>query len=152
MGIGGSVASAGTGLMQSTILLADAVQASDNKLFVLGGGWTFTGPQVGPMGVGVIVEVDWHEANEPHHFRLELQDPDSLPVAVGEGGEHLRIEGTLEVGRPAGHPRGVPFNVPLAFNFAPLPLPPGGRYIWAFYLDTDAAPSGTVGFNTRPQP
>lgn len=110
--------------MRSTVLLADAVQAADNKLFVLGGGWTFTGPEVGPMGVRVIVEVDWHEANEPHNFRLELQDPDGHPVLVGETAEPLLIKGTLEVGRPAGHPRGVPFNVPLAFNFAPLPLPP----------------------------
>ena len=78
--------------------------------------------------------------------------PTAYPWPLAKVASTFEIEGTLEVGRPAGHPRGVPFNVPLAFNFAPLPLPPGGRYIWAFYLDTDAAPSGTVGFNTRPQP
>ena len=135
--------------MRTTIMLADAVQTADNKLYVLGAGWAFTGPQVSPMGVGVIVEVAWHEANEPHTFRLELQDPDGMLVALGDGGDHVRIEGSVEVGRPAGHPVGVPFNVPLAFNFGPLPLPAGSRYVWAFYLDGAEAPDATVGFNTR---
>ena len=137
--------------MRTTLLLADAVQAADNKLFILGGGWTFTGPEVGPMGVAAVVEVDWHEANTPHTFRLELQGPDGRPTAIGPDRQPLTIAGTLEVGRPPGHPAGVPFNVPLAFNFAPLPLAPGSRYVWALFLDNGESPDATVGFNTRPQ-
>ena len=111
--------------MRSTIILADAVQAADNKLFILGGGWSFTGPDVGPMGVAVLVEVGWHEANAAHTFRLELQDSDGRPAVLGEDGQVLRVEGSLEVGRPPGHPPGTPFNVPLAVNFGPMPLAPG---------------------------
>jgi hypothetical protein len=137
--------------MKSTILLADAVQAAENKLYVLGAGWAFTGPEVGPMGVAALVEVDWHEANVAHSFRLELQGPDGRPAAIGPDGKPLSIEGSLEVGRPPGHPPGVPFNVPLAFNFAPLPLEPASRYVWALFLDGSDAPDSTVGFNTRPR-
>ncbi len=146
----GLAASADTD-MRATLLLADAVQASEGKLYLLGGGWSFTGPVVGPMGVAALVEVSWHEANMPHEFRLELQTPDGHPAPVGDDNEPLTITGNLEVGRPAGHPQGVPFNVPLAFNFGPLPLQPGQRFVWAFFLDAAATPDATVGFNTRPQ-
>lgn len=104
------------------------------------------------MGIAALIEVDWHEANERHTFRLELQGPDGRPAPLGADAKPLTIEGTLEVGRPPGHPPGTPFNVPLAFNFAPLPLEPGARYVWALYLDGADRPSSTVGFNTRPRP
>lgn len=137
--------------MRATLLLADAVQASEGKLFILGGGWSFTGPDVGPMAVAALVEVSWHEANQPHTVRLELQGPDRTPARIGEPDETLIIPATLEVGRPPGHPAGTPFNVPLAFNFGPLPLAPGSRYVWALYLDEADEPAAEVGFNTRPR-
>lgn len=136
--------------MKANLILADAVQASEGKLYVLGGGWSFTGPAVGPMGVAALVEVAWHEANAPHTVRLELQDADGVPAQLGETQEKLVIPGTLEVGRPPGHPAGTPFNVPLAFNFGPLPLTPGTRYVWALFLDDAEHAAAEVGFNTRP--
>lgn len=135
--------------MKCTMVLADAVQAAENKLYVLGGGWAFTGPEVGPMGVAVLVGVPWHEANTPHSFKLELQGPDGVAAPLGPEGRPLALEGSLEVGRPPGHPVGVSFNVPLAFNFGPLPLTPGSRYVWAFFVDGSQTPNETVGFNTR---
>ena len=35
--------------MKVTILLADAAQAVEGKLYILGGGWSITGPDPSPM-------------------------------------------------------------------------------------------------------
>ena len=35
--------------MKATLLLADAAQAAEGKLYVLGGGWSVTGPGPAPM-------------------------------------------------------------------------------------------------------
>ena len=39
--------------MKVTILLADAAQAAEGKLYVLGGGWSITGPDPSPMALAI---------------------------------------------------------------------------------------------------
>lgn len=137
--------------MKLTFLLADAAQAVEGKLYVLGGGWVFIGPQVGPMALALLVEVPWGEANQKHQVAIELQDVDGQPLRIGPEAQPVRIEAELEVGRPPGHPAGTPFNVPMAINMGPLPLPPGGRYIWVVSIDGHTEPEWQVGFHVRAQ-
>ncbi len=125
--------------MKVTLLLADAAQAVNGKLYVLGGGWSLTGPDPAPMALAVKIEVPWDRANIKHRWRLELLDGDGAPVEVASGPDGppqpLRIEGEFEAGRPAGLKPGTPLDVALALNLAPLPLPAGGRYVWRLAIE-----------------
>jgi hypothetical protein len=134
-----------------TVLLADSAQAVDTKLYILGGGWSFTGPQVGPQALALLVEVPWHEANRQHQLHIELQDSDGQTARIGPEAQPVIIDAGLEVGRPPGHPAGTPFNVPLAFNLPPLPLVPGSRYVWSISVDGETDPNWQVGFTVRSQ-
>jgi hypothetical protein len=136
-----------------TLLLADAAQAVNGKLYVLGGGWSITGPQPTPSAMAVKVEVPWDRANLKHLWQLELLDSDGQPVELPgppEGElQPLRLQGEFEAGRPAGLKPGTPLDVALALNFGPLPIPPGGRYIWRFAIE-GFDEDWHVGFSTRP--
>ena len=91
--------------MRVTMLLADAAQEVNGKLYVLGGGWSVTGPDLPPMAIAIKLDVPWSEANTQHAFSLELVDQDGRPVPAGDSGG-VRAEGTFEVGRPVGLPAG----------------------------------------------
>ena len=55
--------------MKVTLLLADAAQAAEGKLYVLGGGLSITGPHPSPLAPQANCEIgnDHHEDNpEPH--------------------------------------------------------------------------------------
>lgn len=134
------------------MLLCDAVQEANGKLFILGGGWTYIGPapEVGPMGIAIMMEVPWADANKKHRFQLTLCDADMKPVPVGPEGQTVILGGEVEVGRPAGAPAGNPFTVPLAINVGPLPLPGGARYLWILEVDGETHADWQLGFNTRP--
>ena len=120
--------------MRVTMLLADAAQEVNGKLYVLGGGWSVTGPDVPPMALAVKLDVPWTEANQSHTFELVLVDTDGHPV--GGGGEHqgVRVDGRFEVGRPSGVPAGSNIDVAFAISVPPVPLPPG-RYAWQLAID-----------------
>ena len=125
--------------MKVTLLLADAAQAVNGKLYVLGGGWSLTGPDPSAMALAVKIEVPWDRANIKHRWRIELLDEDGVPIemasAPGGGSQPLRIEGEFEAGRPPGLKPGTPLDVALALNLAPVPLPPGGRFVWRLAID-----------------
>ncbi|MBD0330189.1 MAG: hypothetical protein ICV64_08815 [Thermoleophilia bacterium] len=139
--------------MKVTLLLADAAQAVNGKLYVLGGGWSLTGPDPAPMALAVKIEVPWDRANIKHRWRLELLDEDGAAVELvptPEGGpQPLRIEGEFEAGRPPGLKPGTPLDVALALNLAPLPLPAGGRFVWRLGID-GWDEDWQVAFSTRP--
>lgn len=137
--------------MRATVILCDAAQAVDGKLYILGGGWSFIGPQVGPMSLAILLEVPWPAANQPHQMHVELQDPDGNPARVGPEGQPIAFDAQIEVGRPPGHPHGTPFMVPFAVNLGPLPLQPGQRYVWVVSVDGETHPEWQVGFHVRPQ-
>ena len=58
--------------MKVTMLLADAAQAVDNKLYILGGGWSITGPAPTPMAFALKIEVPWNDTNRKYQLRLIL--------------------------------------------------------------------------------
>jgi hypothetical protein len=134
------------------MLLADFVQAVQGKLYVLGGGWSVTGPGAVQMGIAVKIEVPWDQANLQHAFRLTLVDADEKPVLVPGAEQPIQVEGQFEVGRPPGLKPGSPLDFALAVNVPPLQLPPDSRYVWRLAIDGESDEDWYVGFTTRPGP
>lgn len=131
-------------------LLADSAQAIGGKLFLLGGGWNVAGtPVIGALAG--ILELDWNEVNQPKRVRIELltEDGHAVRVATPTGEREVVLEGDVEVGRPPGTRAGTLFNLPIAINFGPLPIPPGGQYVWRFSIDGQTRDEWRLPFTTR---
>jgi len=133
------------------MLLADSAQVADGKLYVLGGGWSITGPDPAPSAVAIKIEVERHEIGQPHHWELFLEDADGRPVMVGdEVPQPIEVRGEFAVGEPEGAPAGTPVDVPIAINFGPLPLPTDSRFTWRLTIDGETPVGAVVAFGTRP--
>jgi hypothetical protein len=142
--------------MKVTMLLADAAQAVEGKLFVLGGGWSVCGPGPAPMALALKIEVPWDSTNQRHQAVFELLDVDGNPVmapAADEGADEVPIVITadFEVGRPVGVKPGSPLDMPMAINIGPIPLEPGQRYEWRLAIDGQHHEDWRVAFSTRPR-
>jgi hypothetical protein len=139
--------------MKLTMLLADAVQAVKGKLYVLGGGWSITGPEPTPSALAIKVEVPWDEGNRKHRFRLALVDSDGQPITVPTpvGPRPVEFAGEFEAGRPAGLKPGTPLDVVLALNIGPLQLQADSRYVWRMWIDDETREDWEVSFSTRPK-
>jgi len=97
------------------LILANHAEVRDGLLNLLGGGWTDHWRRIGPggppnshFGIGVGVRIDWNDTNRPHHITLRFETSDGKTVA--------KIEGDMEVGRPAGLQPGSSQLAALAFN------------------------------------
>lgn len=139
------------GDVRATMLLCDAAQVADGKLYVLGGGWSLIGPDPMPTGIAMKIDVDWTEADRSHHWELFLIDEDGQPVlAEGPNGpQAIEVRGDFEVTRPDAVPEGTPIDVALAINFGPLPLRPAARYTWRLAIDGESADEWILAFATR---
>jgi hypothetical protein len=130
------------------MLLADAAQVAQGKLYILGGGWSVTGPGPVPSAIAIKIDVPWDQANRQHRFEVALFDGDGQPVRVEE--QPVMIGGQFETGRPPGIPPGTPLDVPLAIALGPLPLGPG-RYEWRCSIDGETREDWNVSFTVRGQ-
>ena len=135
--------------MKATMMLCDAAQAVDGKLYVLGGGWSMTPTPTGPLALAVKLEVPWPDADLLHIWSLELRDADGHPVVLG--GDAVRIDGSMHVGRPQGVPAGTPTDAVVALSFGPLPLVPG-RYEWLFSVRGAEEHIESLAFQALPRP
>ncbi len=125
--------------MRATLILCDFAQATAGKLTMVGAGWeTLNVP--GPMGIGVIFEVDWNETNVPHRLMIDLVDQDGQAVAVPTPGglEPVRVEAAFEVGRPPGMIHGASSVGTFGFNTGPIPFQAPGRYRWRLFVNKDS--------------
>ncbi|MHB8341957.1 MAG: DUF6941 family protein [Mycobacteriales bacterium] len=141
--------------MRLTALLCDAAQVSAGKLYVMGGGWTVTGPVPGLSALAVLLEVPWTSANRRIPVVIELHDQDG--GAVRQPGPEgtavpVRFDVQVEVGRPPGLPEGTPLSMPLAITVPPLALEPGKRYSWDFQIDGETQEGWYLPFSTRSLP
>ena len=146
------------------MLLCDAAQVADGKLYILGGGWSMTGPDPVPSAVALKIDVDWHEAEIPHHWELFLEDADGQPVMVEtpDGAQPVEVRGDFTVAHPPanavsravapGIPEGSPIDVALAVNLGPIPLAAGTRFAWRLTIDGESLANASLGFTTRPRP
>ena len=122
------------------------------KLYILGGGWSVTGPAPSPCAIAALVSVPWNETNRKHQVKIELLDEDyrAVRVPTPEGDAPLAISGDFEVGRPPGIIPGSAIEVPFAFNIGPIQLQPGKRYVWKLTIDEKGDDNWRVVFSTRP--
>ncbi len=136
------------------MLLCDSAQVADGKLYILGGGWSMTGPDPVPSAVALKIEVDWNEADRAHHWELFLEDADGAPVMVetADGSQPVEVRGEFTVSQPPSVPEGSPIDVALAVNMGPIPLPGGARYTWRLMIDGESLPGADLRFTTRPRP
>lgn len=133
--------------MNVVMLLCDSAQEAGGKLFVLGGGWNINrGGQPVTMGLAIKIGVPWMEANQRHRVHLQLLSEDGNPVPKEQP---LVADGEIEVGRPPGVRPGTELNVPLALNFAGVPLSPGG---YRFELLLDGTKVAEESFQVLSQP
>ena len=136
------------------MLLADYVVVSDGKLTIVGGGWSQTGPEPAPFGIGLLIQVPWDQANTPHQFKVQLLDADGAAVSFdeedpeSESDQSVEFGGEFEVGRPPGLKPGTPLDSPGAVNSVPLPLEPG-RYEWRLTIDEQSRQDWTLPFTVR---
>ena len=89
----------------------------------------------------------WDRANISHQWRLDLLDEDGHQVPSADNPVH--VAGRFEAGRPAGLRPGTPLSVPLAINFATLPLEPGRSYTWQLSIDNQTQLSWRTSFYVR---
>jgi hypothetical protein len=140
--------------VKATMLLADYVVVSDGKLTIVGGGWSQTGPEPAPFGIGLLIQVPWDQANTPHQFKVQLLDADGAAVSFdeddpeSESDQSVEFGGEFEVGRPPGLKPGTPLDFPVAVNSVPLPLEPG-RYEWRLTIDEQSRQDWTLPFTVR---
>ncbi len=134
------------------MLLADSAQVAEGKLYILGGGWSVTGPDPTPSAVAIKVSVDQHEFNTAHHWELFLEDADGQLVRfeTPDGPQVIEVRGDFSATAPPDAPVGTPVDVPIAVNFGPIPLVEGSRYTWRMVVDGETLPGGLVSFTTRP--
>lgn len=138
--------------MKVTMMLADAAQAAEGKLYILGGGWSVTGPTPSPSAIALLIQVPWDRTNIEHSVRFDLVDSDGNAVELETDAgvaEPVTFEGSFEVGRPPGVKPGTSIDMPLAINVGPLPLPPGGRYEWRLSIDQESHEHWRLPFSTR---
>lgn len=121
--------------MEAHLLICDAAEVVGDRVFVLGGGWVGRPP--GPAGTAVVVllDVPWDQANRVHELEVTLQDEDGNVISAGDPPREIRVRGNFEVGRPAGHPAGMPLRFMQAINFQRLPFKPSSRYAWELKVD-----------------
>ena len=123
------------------LILADAAQVADGKLYLLGGGWDVLNVTTGfPMqkhlAVAAAFRIPWNETNQRHVVEMEIADEDGHTLA--------QVGGQLEVGRPPGLPIGAPqrFQLPME---ALLTFEHPGTYVIVARIDGEEA--GRVRFN-----
>lgn len=139
--------------MKVTFLIADAAQAVGGKLYIIGGGWSLTGPAPSPSALAIKIDVPWSEANRKHSWKAFLEDGDGQPVVLPSpaGDSNVEVGGDFEVGRPPGLLEGTPLDLAIAINIGPMPLAPG-RYRWRLTIDDRVEEDWTAAFTVRSQP
>lgn len=140
--------------MKLTMMLCDAAQAVNGKLYILGGGWNLIGPDPAPSAIALHIDVPWDETNQRHNLRLALVTDDGRPVMVqtATGPRPTQIDAGFEVGRPPGVRAGSSLPIVLAINIAALPLPPDSGFEWRCDIDDQTRDDWRLPFSTRPAP
>ncbi len=138
--------------MRVTMLLADAAQVAEGKLYILGGGWSAIGPIIPPMAIAIKIDVDWDQANRRHILDLALVDEDGHPVKIPTplGEQPVTFHTEFEVGRPPGLRPGTSIGAPLAISIGPLPLRPDTGYEWRLTMNVETRGDWCLSFRTRP--
>jgi hypothetical protein len=119
--------------IDAVMLLCDAAETANGKLYVLGGGWSQVLVPDTPfaMALAVKLAVPWDQANTRFTIEARLVTDDGEPALTPEG-EPIRAQGQIEVGRPPGLKPGEALDAPFVLRFT-VTLPPGG-YVWELLI------------------
>ncbi len=94
------------------LILADAAEVVNKKLYLMGGGWDKLIVNELPynltMAAALSILVPWTEANIIRSFAIEIQTADADRIA--------KMPGQFEVGRPPGARQGQPLRVQVALG------------------------------------
>ena len=92
------------------VILADAAQVKDGKLYMLGGGWSVYHakqyPLNFPFSIAIGILVPWSETNLTHKFEFVIKASEGETLGKGNG--------EFEIGRAVGIRPGVTQRVTLA--------------------------------------
>jgi uncharacterized protein DUF6941 len=106
------------------VMVADAAQVADGKLYVLGGAWNLyrcaAFPMPVQMGIVISILVDWEETATRHAITITLADDAGVPILPP-------MQGQLEVGRPDDLHAKSPQRTVVAISTS-IQLPRAGRY------------------------
>jgi len=119
--------------VDATIILCDAAEEINGKLYILGGGWTHLLKPNQPTNVALamMIRVPLDDAGKQHKIDVSLLREDGEPFRLGEN--PVRLEGAFEVGAPPGMKPERELIAPVALQFL-LALPPGD-YVWQLRID-----------------
>ncbi len=138
--------------MEATMLLCDSAEAVNGKLYILGAGWSVTGPVPAPSALAIKIDVPWNYANRRFPADLELLTSDGVPVTVPDQlgqPQPVRFHFDFEVGRPPGVAPGSTLDAVLAVSVPPLPLMAGSRFVWRLTINGETRQHWQVAFATR---
>ena len=131
------------------LLLADAAEVINGKLYLMGGGWTNCTPPSETdypydrlTASAVTIRIGYQETNEEHKFVLEFRDADEQPLGA-------RIDGGFTVGRGTDLVPGMSQVVQFA-GAVPVHLPAPGTY--ALVLMLNGREERRVQFQAMPKP
>ncbi len=98
------------------LILADASEAINGKVYALGAGWNELRlpslPQEYGFGIALAVDVPWSETNRRHSLALHIQGPDGEMI-----GDEFSME--FEAGRPPGSVEGADQRIVVSLEDAP---------------------------------
>lgn len=112
-------------MQQEFLILADGAEATNGKIFILGGGVDrhlaagFPAPLNADVAFSFLVE--WGETNNRHAVSLKILDEDDKPIATV-------LDGEFEVGRPPGAKPGQDLRQLIAVRGPLPPIPKPGAY------------------------
>jgi hypothetical protein len=132
------------------VLLADAAQVVNGKLYMLGGGWSWIRPG-SPFVVCGKIGIPWDRWSDWHKLRLDLVDGDGQPVLVGSEGEEKAVVIEHPPFRPTVPPQvkpGTSLDWPFAIAINGLPLNPGSLYEWRISINGESEDDWRLAFTT----
>jgi len=108
-----------------SLMLADAAQAANGKLFILGGGWSVykapNFPMPIQMALAFMVSFSSTEIGIKYPINVAIADEAGVPIVP-------EMKGQIEVGPPPPEmPKGASHKLPFALNMG-LQIPRAGKY------------------------
>ncbi len=124
--------------IRANVLLCDAAQVVADKLYILGGGWSYMWLHQAEAPFGFMLAVDlvvpWDMANRSLPILTHIITEDHQEVTPHNLEEPIRIEGNIIAGRAPTARAGADLHVPFVLPFPPMVLDPGG-YVCELVVD-----------------
>jgi hypothetical protein len=120
------------------MLLCDAAEEANGKLYILGAGWTHVLRPDQPinMSLAIVLHVPWEQADQRHELEVSLLKDDGQPALLGD--KPLKVQGSVEVRQPAGAEPGSELDAVTAITFSGISLPTG-TYVWELSVNGESS-------------